>query len=441
MNVHQRQFADNIAVREQVPLLVGLTGPSGGGKTLSALRLATGIQTVSGGEIFYIDTESRRALHYADRFKFRHVPFSEPFGSLDYLAAIRYCVGKGAGVICIDSMSHEHEGVGGLLDLHDKELDRIAGSEFSKRAAMNMLAWQKPKLNRRMLINGLLQVNANFIFCFRAKETAKPIKRDGKIEVVAQGFMPIAGDEFVFEMTTNVLLLPNAKGVPTWRSDNMGERMMMKLPGQFENIFREQQPLSEEIGRQLAEWAKGGIPTTAPRAATGVSLEAGRSAAKLGMEALKAWWGTLSADDRRLLRSELDDELKPAAERADATGTDFDDSGDRAFSDQSSQQEHSSPAADQPAPDTSRSPAGIQADAGAGNGPATQSGFVPTTAAQYGAYANAWIGKLTDAAEGEKRWKDEKTLRNRANVDEDTRDEVKKALDAKIGELRGGKKG
>jgi hypothetical protein len=35
------------------------------GKTVSALRLACGIQRVTPGEIFIVDTEGRRALHYA----------------------------------------------------------------------------------------------------------------------------------------------------------------------------------------------------------------------------------------------------------------------------------------------------------------------------------------------------------------------------------------
>jgi predicted ABC-type transport system involved in lysophospholipase L1 biosynthesis ATPase subunit len=94
---HARTFGDKPAVREKTPLLVGLVGPSGTGKTFSALRLAAGVQRVSGGDVFVVDTEARRALHYADRFKFRHVQFDAPFGPLDYLAAIEHCVRKGAG--------------------------------------------------------------------------------------------------------------------------------------------------------------------------------------------------------------------------------------------------------------------------------------------------------------------------------------------------------
>ena len=73
------------AIKSRVPLMLGIVGPSGGGKTMSALRVATGIQSVIGGDILGIDTESRRMLYYAKRFKFQHAEFRSPFGSLDYL--------------------------------------------------------------------------------------------------------------------------------------------------------------------------------------------------------------------------------------------------------------------------------------------------------------------------------------------------------------------
>src|SRR6185369_14815084 len=152
---------------------VGLMGPSGGGKTYSALRLASGIQRVSGGEIFVIDTEARRALHYADVFSFRHVVFGAPFGPLDYLAAIKYCVDKGAGVIVIDSMSHEHEGPGGVLEMHESETKRLAAAWRMSIEKAQMAGWAKPKQDRRKLINGILQMPVNVISCFRAKQKLK----------------------------------------------------------------------------------------------------------------------------------------------------------------------------------------------------------------------------------------------------------------------------
>lgn len=253
-----RTFTATTAKREQVPLLIGLTGPSGGGKTFTALRLATGIQTVTGGDIYFVDTEARRALHYADRFNFKHVPLDAPFGSLDYLAAIKFCVDQGAGVVVVDSMSHEHEGPGGMVDLQEQIVERMAGNDYAKRERVKMLAWAEPKAKRRALINGLLQLNCNFIFCFRAKNTAKPVKRDGKNVVEAQGFMPIAGEEFVFEQTLNALLLPGAGGVPSWSSDQVGERTMIKLPEQFASLRDRRGPLDEKVGANLARWAAGG---------------------------------------------------------------------------------------------------------------------------------------------------------------------------------------
>jgi energy-coupling factor transporter ATP-binding protein EcfA2 len=256
-----RSFEDKPAIRSHVPLLIGLMGPSGGGKTFSALRLATGIQKMTGGDIFMIDTEARRGLHYADRFKFRHLEFSAPFGPLDYLAAIDHCAKKGAKTIIVDSMSHEHEGPGGVLEMHESELQRLSKGNEGKRDALNFLAWAKPKAERRRMINTILQLPCNFIFCFRAKEKLK-IERGKSPE--ARGFMPIAGEEFVYEMALNCLLLPNAGGIPTWNTKQTGEKMMIKLPQQFHSLLAAPMPLSEDIGSSLATWSSGAALPDSP---------------------------------------------------------------------------------------------------------------------------------------------------------------------------------
>jgi energy-coupling factor transporter ATP-binding protein EcfA2 len=274
-NHSSRTFEDKLAVRTAVPLLVGLTGASGSGKTFSALRIATGIQKVTGGEIGYIDTEARRALHYADRFKFRHLPFGSPFGSLDYLAAVEHFATKGCRVIVVDSMSHEHEGPGGVLEQHECELDRIAGDDWKKRERSTFLAWAKPKAERRRLINSLLQLPVNMVFCFRAKEKIKiESGRDenGKSKPpTALGWMPIAGEEFVYEMTVNCLLYPNCGGVPEWSPTEPGEKVMVKLPEQFRALFAQRRPLDEETGEALAKWAAGTETPTVGRATAATS--------------------------------------------------------------------------------------------------------------------------------------------------------------------------
>jgi hypothetical protein len=294
-----RTFDDRPATREKTPIMVGLVGPSGVGKTYSALRLAGGFQRVTGGETFVIDTEARRALHYADKFRFRHVPFGAPFSPLDYLDAINHCVSKGATTIIVDSMSHEHEGPGGVLEMHTNEHKRLGGKDGTK-----LLAWAKPKQERRRLINSILQIpGCNFVFCWRAKEKLK-IER-GK-DPVNLGFMPIAGEEFVYEMTLKCLLLPGANGYPTWQSDEVGERTMIKLPEQFRATFAQSPQLTEDVGEQLARWAAGG---SAPAPVTAEDLLA-RYAACSDAATLRALedtrgvaWSKLSKEDKARVKA------------------------------------------------------------------------------------------------------------------------------------------
>lgn len=250
-----RHFEDKQAVRERVPLFVGLSGPSGGGKTYSALRIATGIAKVNGGPIFVIDTESRRSLHYAADFDFRHVAFGAPFSPMDYLAAIEHCVKKGAGVIVIDSMSHEHEGPGGVLEMHAREVERMSGGDRKKAERVKMLAWSYPKQQRRRLINSILQMPVHFVFCFRAGEKLE-IKKGQDPEPL--GWMPIAGKEYVYEMTVAGILPPGANGVPVWQSTERGEKRVIKHPGWSRDIVGQKQ-LDEDIGAKLAKWAEGTV--------------------------------------------------------------------------------------------------------------------------------------------------------------------------------------
>lgn len=310
-----RTFESKPAVRERVPLLVGLMGPSGGGKTYSALRLATGIASVAGGPIYLIDTEARRSLHYAGDFNFHFVPFGAPFGSVDYLAAIEHCVAKGAGTIIVDSMSHEHEGQGGMLEMHESEAMRLAKAWKIPVEKAKMSAWAKPKQDRRRLINTILQIPVNFIFCFRAKKKLKIVR--GK-DPQPMGYMPIAGEEFVFEMGVNCLLMPGAGGVPTWQTDEPGEREMIKLPGWARSFMATGNPLDEDIGAKLAQWAAG---TTVRSAAELIEAFATcGDPATLGSlkgEARAAWKGASRAE-----REQLTAAMETATERVRAATAD-----------------------------------------------------------------------------------------------------------------------
>ena len=309
MNTHTEEFQDTQAARAEVPLLIGLMGPSGGGKTFSALRLATGIQRVAGGDIGFIDTESRRALSYADRFKFRHLDFKAPFGPLRYLAAVEHFQKKGIKTLIVDSMSHEHDGPGGVLEMHEE----LMGGDHKK----SFQAWMKPKSERRRFINTILQMQMHFIFCFRAKEKMKPVPGSQPKEL---GFMPIAGEEFVYEMTANCLLLPNSGGIPTWESNMLGEKQMMKKPEQFAALLNERKPIDEMLGQRFAEWARGGVPVADSEPATWADWtneERATFKARQGLSALSAWFKSLPADQQEAIKPRMSTEFKPIAIEAD----------------------------------------------------------------------------------------------------------------------------
>lgn len=239
-------FVDTEAKREAISLNIGIVGPSGAGKTWSALELATGIQKVTGGDIYFGDTDNRRSLQYAENFRFRHVPFEAPFSSARYLKLLQYFEQKKARVVIVDSISPEHDGAGGYLEAAD-----AGGSN-------KIAAFKKPSDERRKFISGMLQLaGMHIIFCAKAKDRLKMIPGE---EPVHLGYMPICGKEFIWDMTVKFLLLPGAVGVPVFTSDFPGERAMIKMPEQFKPIFEGKEPvrLSADVGQKMAEWAAGG---------------------------------------------------------------------------------------------------------------------------------------------------------------------------------------
>lgn len=262
-----RQFIIQPAVRQKVSLLLGIAGPSGSGKTYSALRLASGIAKVTGGDIVVIDTENRRAQHYADLFAFQHIDFAPPYGPMDYLAAIQTAERTRPAVIIIDSLSHEHDGEGGTLDCVTAELDRLAGSDTQLQQKLAAAAWRRPKAARRALLSGLLRLQSHVIVCIRANERTRMVREAIAMDPIELGLTPVAAPEFMFELTASALLKAGAHGTPTWSSMLPGEHAAIKLPRQFGSVFGGSGALEERHGEMLARWAAGEtlpVPETSP---------------------------------------------------------------------------------------------------------------------------------------------------------------------------------
>lgn len=252
------------AVRANTSVLIGLSGASGSGKTLSALKLATGL--ARGGKIAFIDTERGRALHYAPApgqpadpsrgtFAFDHLELHPPFSPDAYLGAIVAADELGSRVIIVDSFSHEWEGEGGVLEMQEAEFARMGS-----RDAVKMASWIKPKGAHKKMMSRLIQCRAHLIICLRAQEKIKIVKGpNGKQEIVAaearpenERWEPICEKRLPYELTVSFVLTPGRPGYP----------IPVKLQDQHRPLFPLDRQIDEAAGVALAAWSTGRVAAT-----------------------------------------------------------------------------------------------------------------------------------------------------------------------------------
>ncbi len=309
------------AVRGDTQFMLGIAGPSRSGKTFSALRIAIGAVGGDVSKVFVIDTENGRALQYADRFgQFMHKQLDPPFTSQRYLDAIKEADNAKAGIIIIDSQSHEHEGEGGMLEQHEKFLDQKAGEDWAKRERLKFTAWIGPKAEHNRFVNEVLRINANMIFCFRAKDKLVMVKNAaGKNEPTSVGWTPICSSRFEYEMTSMLVLPEGSSGVPDYDAKSTG------LRDPLDKILLPDQQLSENHGTLLAEWASGkkvaqaaAKKTSPPSGIDPVVLtqQAGLKAED-GTVALSDWWRERTRAEKVTVKADMDKTHKPRAKVRD----------------------------------------------------------------------------------------------------------------------------
>jgi hypothetical protein len=307
------------AVREHVGLIVGLAGGTGSGKTWSAMTLAKG---VSGEKPFaVIDTESRRALHYASDFRFDHAELRAPFRPDAYADAITAADAAGYPIIVVDSMSLEWSGDGGILDWQEEEFERLGGREATK-----LLSWSKPKQAHKKMVTKLLQVRAHLILCFRAEPHVEMVKEDGKTKIVPKtgltglhGWFPITEKSLPFELTASFLLMADRPGVP----------LPIKLQNQHKALFPLDKPIDETSGTRLAAWARGSGESDPPadpslsRESAGAEddvLATLREKSLLGVKELRFYWESLGESVQSKYRRNGEfEKCRDAARKADGS--------------------------------------------------------------------------------------------------------------------------
>lgn len=244
------------AVKAQLKARVALDGPTGSGKTWTALRWA---QVLAGDDyernedgragIAFIDTERRSARLYAPHFVFDVLEFGKPYEVPKLIEALRAAEKAGYAVAVIDSWSHFWEGEGGVLDVVDAAAQRSGGNSFA--------GWKTGTPLQRNMVDEILDLDLHVIVTMRSKmeyvlteyTDAKGTKRTRPEKL---GMAPVqrAGVEYEFQIVGD-LDLEHRITISKSRCDVLADKVI--------------QPHREhEAATTFANWLATGEATVTP---------------------------------------------------------------------------------------------------------------------------------------------------------------------------------
>lgn len=220
------------AVKKQVKLKIAMTGPSGAGKTKSALRLATGF----GGRIALIDTENDSASLYADEFEFDTLNISAPYTTEKYNSAISDAVKAGYDWVIIDSATHAWAGEGGLLEQKEQR-DGRGGNSYTN--------WAPITKKHEAFKSAQVLSPIHLISTMRSKQDYVIVEKNGKSAPQKVGLAPVQREGMEYEFT---LVLDIAMNHEAEASKDRTGLFAGKL-------FQ----VTEETGGQLRTWLESGV--------------------------------------------------------------------------------------------------------------------------------------------------------------------------------------
>jgi len=182
------EFQLHQAKRSKAKIKVGLQGPSGGGKTYSALLLAKGL-VGDWSKIAVIDTENHSADLYSHLGNYNVLHLEAPFTPERYISAIEACEKSGMQAILVDSISHEWEGTGGILSIHST----MVGNSFTN--------WSKLTPRHNDFIQKILQSPAHIIATIRTKQDYVLSEKNGKQVPEKIGLKGVTREGMDYELT------------------------------------------------------------------------------------------------------------------------------------------------------------------------------------------------------------------------------------------------
>ncbi len=180
------------AERRKQKLRLGITGPGGSGKTEGALALARGLVGES-GKIAVLDTENGSAALYADRFDFQHGPISPPYTTAKFLEGMQAAVEAGFDLLIIDSISHQWDGEGGILQRKDLADARPGANHWTN--------WGPFTKEHESFRAAILYYPLHIIVTMRSKMAYQQTESGGRKKVEKLGLQPIQREGMDYELT------------------------------------------------------------------------------------------------------------------------------------------------------------------------------------------------------------------------------------------------
>lgn len=219
--------------RHNVKLRLGISGASGFGKTYSALLLAYGM-THDWSKIAVIDTENSSASLYSDLGNFNVLNLNPPYSPERYMEAIDLCEKSNIEIIIIDSITHEWQGEGGCLQIHEQ-----LGGRFQD--------WAKVKPRHQKFLDKILQSKCHIITTARRKtDYSLDVGSNGKSKVVKHGTKEITSEGYEYELTANFELI--------------NENHLCKVSKDRTNLFQGKPEfiINSDVGKELKAWCNQG---------------------------------------------------------------------------------------------------------------------------------------------------------------------------------------
>jgi hypothetical protein len=273
------------AKREQIWTKTALMSPSGGGKTYSALRLATGMLEelnksggAQNGKILMANTEQSRGRYYANEFKYDIVDIPSPHNPEKYVELIEFAVEQKYPILILDSTSHEWEGKGGCLELHQQ-----AGGTYQ--------AWAKVTPRHDRFIASIADSPIHLIATMRGKDQYEIEKGESSklsVKKLGVGARQREGFEYEFTVTFNIDQKTNMASV---QKDNTHL---------FEN--EGDVKLSVAFGKKLIQWAESGEGYTPPVRNTKTSVDEINEAREKIVETCKSLGGSKNEELMKVLK-------------------------------------------------------------------------------------------------------------------------------------------